>query len=178
MVYSSHLNWGGEARPIQPAVINWRPGKFLLKIFNDTVSREEHKSIFSSLSISEITLSNQSHFPEFFLSPGCHLIGVCKSYQMASACPACHLPASPNHRRWHAGAWLIPAYDKQELGRPRYAIFCDLVMAESQLGKPEKMIWWNQLPRVIFWGRAIPAFPKPELIGIFKMTFRGPGKWL
>jgi hypothetical protein len=38
-----------------------------------------------------------------------------------------------------------------------------LVMLESHLGKPEKMIWWNQLPKVIFRGRAIPACPKPEI---------------
>jgi hypothetical protein len=33
--------------------------------------------------------------------------------------------------------------------------------------------------KVIFRGQAIPACPKPELIGIFKLAFRGlknPGK--
>jgi hypothetical protein len=40
------------------------------------------------------------------------------------------------------------------------------------LGKPEKMVWWNQLHKVIFRGRAIPACLMPELIGIFKLTFR------
>jgi hypothetical protein len=28
-----------------------------------------------------MTLSNQSHFPGFFLSPESHLIGFCKSYK-------------------------------------------------------------------------------------------------
>jgi hypothetical protein len=78
-----------------------------------------------------MTLSNQSQFPGFFLSPESHLIGFCKSYKMASAIPACHLQASPNHRRWHAGAWPIPAYDKPELARPRKVIFRDLMMPES-----------------------------------------------
>jgi hypothetical protein len=36
------------------------------KNFNDTISREEHKTIFSGLRITEIILSNQSHFPRFF----------------------------------------------------------------------------------------------------------------
>ncbi len=92
-----------------------------------------------------------------------------------------HLPVSPNRGRWLTGAWPIPAYDKPESATPRKVIFRDLVMPESHLGKPEKMIWWNQLPKVIFRGRVIPACPKPELIGIFKLTFRGlknPGKWL
>ncbi len=30
----------------------------------------------------------------------------------------------------------------------------------------------NQQPKAIFWGRAIPACRKLELIGIFKLTFR------
>ena len=52
----------------------------------------------------------------------------------------------------------------------------------SHLAKSDDlMIWWNQLSKVIFQGHAIPACPKPELIGIFKLIFRGlknPGKWL
>jgi hypothetical protein len=147
-----------------------------------------------------MTLSNQSHFPGFFLSPESHLIGfansglsssvVTKSHKMTcrglansglrqagiGQASVSHLPASPNRGRWLTGAWPVPAYDKPELARPR-----DLVMPESHLGKPEKMIWWNQLPKVIFQGRVIPACPKTEMIGIFKLTFRGlknPGKWL
>ncbi len=34
--------------------------------FNDTISQEEHKTIFRGLKISEMTLSNQSHFLQFF----------------------------------------------------------------------------------------------------------------
>jgi hypothetical protein len=92
-----------------------------------------------------------------------------------------HLPASPNHGRWLTGTWPIRAYDKPELARTRKVIFRDLVMPESHLGESEKIIWWNQLPKVIFQRWAIPAFPKPELMGIFKLTFRGlknPRKWL
>jgi hypothetical protein len=54
--------------------------------------------------------------------------------------PVSHLLASPNHGRWLAWAWLIPAYDKPELARPWKVIFGDLVMPESHLAKPEKMI--------------------------------------
>jgi hypothetical protein len=34
--------------------------------FNNTISREEHKTIFSVLRISEMNLSNPCHFPGFF----------------------------------------------------------------------------------------------------------------
>jgi hypothetical protein len=40
--------------------------QFLKIFFNDTVSREENKTILSGLRISEMALSNQSHFPGFF----------------------------------------------------------------------------------------------------------------
>ncbi len=50
--------------------------QFFSKLFNDTISREEHKTINSGLRISEMTLSNQSHFPRFFVSPESHLIGL------------------------------------------------------------------------------------------------------
>ncbi len=35
----------GEIRLIRSTEKNWRPGKFFLN-FNDTISREEHKTIF------------------------------------------------------------------------------------------------------------------------------------
>ncbi len=112
---------GDETRLTGPAVINWRPVKFFL-IFNDKVSREEHKTMFSGLRISEMTLSNQSHFLGFFLSPESHLMGfadgllssgVTKSQKMTcrglansglrqagiGQAPVSHLPASPNHGR-------------------------------------------------------------------------------
>ncbi len=34
--------------------------------FNDTISREEHKTILSDLRISEVAISNQSDIPAFF----------------------------------------------------------------------------------------------------------------
>ncbi len=52
---------------------------------NDAISWEDHKSIFSSFRISEMNLSNQSHFPGFSFSPERHLIGFCKSNNMALA---------------------------------------------------------------------------------------------
>jgi hypothetical protein len=39
-------------------------------------------SVKIGLRISEMTLSNQSHFPGFFLPPESHLVGYCKSYKM------------------------------------------------------------------------------------------------
>jgi len=63
---------GGETRLIRSPVLTTGPA-FFKKLFNDTISREENKTIFSGLRISEMTLSNQSHFPRFF-SPS-HLLG-------------------------------------------------------------------------------------------------------
>jgi hypothetical protein len=66
----------GVTRLIRSAVKNWRSGNFVKKFFDDTFSREEHKTIYSGLRISKMTLSNQSHFPRFFVSPESHLIGL------------------------------------------------------------------------------------------------------
>jgi hypothetical protein len=57
---------GAETRLIRSAVKYWKPGKFFLEFFNDTISREENKTIFSGLRIFEMALSNQIHFPVFF----------------------------------------------------------------------------------------------------------------
>ncbi len=40
--------------------------------------------------------------------------------------PVSHLPASPNHGRWHTGAWPIPAYDKPDLACPQSVILLNL----------------------------------------------------
>ncbi len=40
---------------------------------NFLMIQEEHKATFSGLRISEMTLSNQSHFRGFFLFPESHL---------------------------------------------------------------------------------------------------------
>ncbi len=50
---------GGVTMLIRSAVKNWRSGNFLFLFLNDTISWEEHKTIFSGLRISEMTLSNQ-----------------------------------------------------------------------------------------------------------------------
>jgi hypothetical protein len=60
---------GGLSRRIPSADKNWRSGKFFKIFFINTISREELKTIFSGLRISEMTLSNQSQFPRF-LVPG------------------------------------------------------------------------------------------------------------
>ncbi len=55
-----------------------------------------------------MTLSNQSNFPGFLLSPECHLIGFCKSYKMASAIPACPKPELIGIFNWLSEDWKIP----------------------------------------------------------------------
>jgi hypothetical protein len=87
--------------------------------FNDTISREDYKTIYSGLSITGMAFSNQSELPAFF------------SLRQVSLKISHHiLPIWewPNPRRWLTEIIQIPAYDK------------------------------------------------PELIGIFKLTFRGKGK--
>jgi hypothetical protein len=39
---------GGVTGLIRSAVKYWKPGKFIKEKFNDTISREEHKSIFAA----------------------------------------------------------------------------------------------------------------------------------
>jgi hypothetical protein len=108
-----------------------------------------------------MTLSNQSHFPGFFL-PSYRILQIIKdgfsnfclsSYAVTKSqkmtcrglansgslqagiqqAPVSYLTASPKHGGRLTGAWPIPAYDKPELSRPRKAIFRDLVMPESHL---------------------------------------------
>ncbi len=49
----------GLSRLIQTSKINWRPGKIFYFYFNDTISREEHKTIYSDLRIIGMALSNR-----------------------------------------------------------------------------------------------------------------------
>jgi hypothetical protein len=61
---SSNFNWEAWLGPFDPLLkLEVQQVK---KKFNNTISQEEHKTIFSGLRISEKTLSNQSHFPQFF----------------------------------------------------------------------------------------------------------------
>ncbi len=64
-VYSSHLNWGARLYSFD-LLLNSRCPASLKKNFNDTFSREEHKTNLRGLTISKMTLTNQSHFPQFF----------------------------------------------------------------------------------------------------------------
>jgi hypothetical protein len=83
-------------------------------IFNVTISREEHKTIFSGLRISEITLSNQSNFLGFFnprkvnLNSGLGQAGIGRPWKMTLGSWFHQIlfknyqddsPASPNHGR-------------------------------------------------------------------------------
>jgi hypothetical protein len=54
------LEFVGMTRLIRPAIINRRPGKFFLNV-NDTISREEHKTIYSG--IIGMAFSNESELP-------------------------------------------------------------------------------------------------------------------
>ncbi len=85
--------------------------------------------------------------------PGKSSSGVTKSWKMTYLGLA-------NSGLWQAGICLSPV---------------------SHLAKSEKMIWWNQLSKVIFRGQAIPACRKPELVRPWYVIFRGRknrGKWL
>ncbi len=158
-VLSSHLEGGREYTHSIPAVE--LEARQVFKIFfNDTVSREEHKTIFSGLRISEMTFSYQSHFPGFFLSPESHLIGFFKSYKMAlwieNKGPPCFL--------------LLWGY-RQLLGQQQYkrqldavvhvlAVIDDLAVVDvlavvDICWKAPVLLWTGAWP--------IPAYDKPKL---------------
>ncbi len=143
----------GPSKPIQ------------MHYFNDKVSREKHKTITSGLRISGMALSNKSDSPAFFspqkvnkkigLIPEDDLQRTAKSRRMT-------YQEWPNPGRWLSEIGQIPAYDKQE---------------------SEKRNWWNHQSKVIFRGWAVLACRKPEMIGIFKLTFprlknAGKSLWL
>jgi hypothetical protein len=56
---------GVETRLIRSMLVKWRPPFFFLN-FKETPSQEEHKTIFSSLKIYAMVLSDQIDFPAFF----------------------------------------------------------------------------------------------------------------
>jgi hypothetical protein len=121
--------WTGGARRDS---FDWKPGKFKKKII-DTISREENNTIFSGLMISEMTLSNQSHFPGFFIhwkvslkipiNSGLGQVGIARPRKVTVviARPRRMTLGSWFHQigRWLAGAW------------PRQVIFRDLVAGKS-----------------------------------------------
>ena len=63
-VYSSHLNWGARLDSFDLMLNTRCPASFKF-FFNDSNSREEHKTKYCGLTISKMTLSNQSHFPRW-----------------------------------------------------------------------------------------------------------------
>ncbi len=65
---SSLLYWGAWLGSFDPLLKTGGPASFW-NLFNVTISREEHKAIFSGLRISEMTLSNQSHTATKLLTP-------------------------------------------------------------------------------------------------------------
>ncbi len=67
------FTFGGVTRLIQSGIINWRPGKNFFFYFKDTISREQNKTIYSSLGITGMALSKQSDLTWFFLSPASQL---------------------------------------------------------------------------------------------------------
>ena len=72
--------------------------QFKKNIFNGTISREELKTNLCGLMISEMTLSNQSHFPRFFSPRKMTYRGLTNSglRQAGIACP----------RKMTLGSWL------------------------------------------------------------------------
>ncbi len=109
------------------------------------------KSIFSSLRISGMVLSNQSDLPAFFSPRKVNLkIGLI---------PEMTFREWPNPRRWFTKNCKIPGNDLPRL-------------AESQLTTSRNLKWgFDETSSVSH--LPIPACCKPELIGIFKLTFRG-----
>jgi hypothetical protein len=58
-----HFDIGYVTRLIRSGTINWRPGKFF---FYNTISREEHKTIYSGFRITEMALYNKIELTAFF----------------------------------------------------------------------------------------------------------------
>jgi hypothetical protein len=56
---------GVKTRLIQSVLLNWRPIPFFFLNFEGTPSQEEHKTIFSSLKINEMALSDKIDVPAF-----------------------------------------------------------------------------------------------------------------
>ncbi len=97
-------------------------------------------------------------------------------------------PRLPNPRRWltENGQILedgLPRVAKSQLTTSRFwpgpvhQLPWSGVTGKS-VCKSQKRIWWNQKPKTIFRGQAIPACRKPEWIGIFKLVFRERKKQL
>jgi hypothetical protein len=57
---------GVETRLIRSVLVNWRPAQLFFLKLKGPPSQEEHKTMFSSLKINEMALSNQVDFLEFF----------------------------------------------------------------------------------------------------------------
>jgi hypothetical protein len=72
-VLSSYTNLGRDSAH---SIRYSKPGKFK-NFFNDTISREEHKTIYSGLRITGMALSNQSDLMQFW-SLASHLIQLCQ----------------------------------------------------------------------------------------------------
>jgi hypothetical protein len=81
----------------------------------------------------------------------------------------------PNPGRWLPEEGQIPEDNLPRMAKSRKMTNRDCHKTSLLYDKlePQKRIWWTQQPKAIFRGRAIPACHKPELIGIFKLTFRG-----
>ncbi len=136
-----------------------------------------------------MALSDQSEFPEFFSPRKVNLkIGLV----LEDAWPRMAKSRKMTHWEWpNPGRWLpeedqipednLPRMVKSQKityqewpnpGRWRTDIRHNTSLLYDKL-ESQKRIWWNQQPKAIFRGQAIPAFHKPELIGIFKLTVRG-----
>ncbi len=97
---------GGVTRLIRSAVKFCMAGNFNFN-FDGTISREELKTDLCALMNSEMTLSNQSHFPRFF-SPRKMTYRKSGRFRLTTSrnrqAPVSHLTASTNRGRWLTGA--------------------------------------------------------------------------
>ncbi len=72
-VYSSHLNWGSRLDSFDLLLNTTCPASL-----NKNLMIQSHERSIKqfSVAISMMTVSNQSHFPRFFLSPESYLIWI------------------------------------------------------------------------------------------------------
>ncbi len=132
------------------------------KNFNDTISREQHKTIFSGLRISKMTLSNQSHF---FQSPESQFKN---SYQFRLRTSQNHSSPEDDLRQLVS---LDPPFRFSKMTFRHHQVPEDdfpgpspfrLVISRNWPGpgKSSSVIWWHR--KMTYGAWPIPACRKPE----------------
>ncbi len=147
--------WGRDYRLIRSGILNGSSDKLFCKNFYDTISREEHKTIYSSPRIAGMALSNQSELPAFSSPP-------------ASQSATTFFPAQqfrkmtcrdwPYPWRWLTQNGQIPEDDLPSMAKfrlltsrnwpgPITSVTVICCYQQSQFANSQKRIWWNQQPK-------------------------------